>query len=74
MHQRRINLRCAFGQTGIAGLGTFGHGHQIGHLVQRRMAPRRDHLQGQRAGQVHFARTDHAAGPGIGGQAFAGQQ
>ena len=74
VHARRIEPRRPVGQRSVVGLGALGDRHQIGHAMQRGVLASGSHPHRQRAGQIDFARTDHRARPGIGRQAFPGQQ
>ena len=74
MHQRRVQSRRPLGQCRVARLGAFRDRHQFSHAVQRRIAPRSQHAQHQRPGQIDLSRRHHHARPGKHRQAFPGQQ
>ena len=74
MHPRRIEFRGTVGQRRIARPAAFGDSDQVGHAVQRGIAPHGRGPHCQRAGQVHLSRTDGQTGFGKDRHRLAGQK
>jgi len=74
MHPRRVELRRAVRQRGVARAPRFRDRHEIGHAVQRGLLAHGGGADGERAGEVDLAGADGLPLAGEDGPRLAGQK